>query len=127
VNSFKALTPYHDSCILFKSWRGWHRHVALVMLTFAMMTAIRHKTNAAPPKKDAITSSAKAPLLIRWSIQEIHRIAIKLAHRRVQPAHIIAWSSWRHAHQAQLAVPISGAQISKEKRNCNARFGCSRL
>jgi hypothetical protein len=39
--------------------------------------------------------------LIRWSIQEIRRIAIKLAHRRVQPAHIIAWSLWRRPHQAQ--------------------------
>jgi len=39
--------------------------------------------------------------LIHWSIQEIRRIAIKLAHRHVQPAHIIAWSLWRRAHQAQ--------------------------
>jgi transposase len=29
------------------------------------------------------------------------RIAIKLAHRRVQLANIIAWSLWRRAHQAQ--------------------------
>ena len=38
--------------------------------------------------------------LIRWSIQEIRRIASKLAQRRIQPAHIIAWSCWRRAHQA---------------------------
>jgi len=40
-------------------------------------------------------------LLIRWSIQEIRRIAIKLAQRRIQPAHVIAWSLWRRAHQAE--------------------------
>jgi hypothetical protein len=40
-------------------------------------------------------------LLIRWSIQEIRRIVIKLAQRRIQPAHIIAWSLWRRAHQAE--------------------------
>jgi SRSO17 transposase len=34
-----------------RSWHGWHRHVALVMLAFAMMTAIRHQANAVPPKK----------------------------------------------------------------------------
>lgn len=34
-----------------RSWHGWHRHVSLVMLAFAMMTAIRHQANAAPPKK----------------------------------------------------------------------------
>ena len=38
--------------------------------------------------------------LIHWSIQEIRRIATKLAQRRIQPAHIIAWSLWRRAHQA---------------------------
>jgi hypothetical protein len=36
--------------------------------------------------------------LIRWSIQEIRRIAIKLAQRRIRPAHVIAWSLWRRAH-----------------------------
>jgi hypothetical protein len=39
--------------------------------------------------------------LIRWSIQEIRRIAIKLTQRQIQPAHIIAWSLWRRAHQAE--------------------------
>jgi SRSO17 transposase len=31
-----------------RSWHGWHRHVSLVMLAFAMMAAIRHRANAAP-------------------------------------------------------------------------------
>jgi len=34
-----------------RSWHGWHRHVSLVMLAFAMMTAIRHQANAVAPKK----------------------------------------------------------------------------
>ena len=36
-----------------RSWHGWHRHVSLVMLAFAMMASIRHKANALPatPKK----------------------------------------------------------------------------
>jgi hypothetical protein len=38
--------------------------------------------------------------LIRWSIQEVRRIAIRLARKRIQPAHIIAWSLRRRAHQA---------------------------
>ena len=34
-----------------RSWHGWHRHVSLVMLAFAMMAAIRHRANVtAPPK-----------------------------------------------------------------------------
>jgi hypothetical protein len=38
--------------------------------------------------------------LIRWSIQEVRRLAIRMARRQIQPAHIIAWSLWRRAHQA---------------------------
>jgi SRSO17 transposase len=35
-----------------RSWHGWHRHVSLVMLAFAMMAAVRHRANTmAPPKK----------------------------------------------------------------------------
>ena len=35
-----------------RSWHGWHRHVSLVILAFAMMAVIRHHANGAtPPKK----------------------------------------------------------------------------
>jgi len=34
-----------------RSWHGWHRHVSLVMLAFAMMASIRHHANQAPPQK----------------------------------------------------------------------------
>ena len=70
------------------------------MLAFAMMTIIRHQANAAPLKKNN-ASSPDQTFLIRWSIQEIRRIAIKLAQRRIQPANVIAWSLWRRAHQAE--------------------------
>ena len=88
-----------------RSWHGWNRHVCLVMLAFAMMAAIRRKANAAtdttPQKtKAGRISQGKKFLLIKWSIQEIRRTAIKLAQRQIQPAHIIAWSTWRRAHQA---------------------------
>jgi SRSO17 transposase len=34
-----------------RSWHGWHRHVSLVMLAFAMMAAIRHQANHPAPQK----------------------------------------------------------------------------
>jgi SRSO17 transposase len=34
-----------------RSWHGWHRHVSLVMMAFAMMAAIRHQANQSIPKK----------------------------------------------------------------------------
>ncbi|OWK25955.1 hypothetical protein AJ87_48920 [Rhizobium yanglingense] len=72
-----------------RSWHGWHRHVSLVMLAFAMMAVIRYRANDRDaPKK---TADADHQDLIRWSIQEVRRIAttrpashkLRLRHRMV--------------------------------------------
>ena len=47
-----------------RSWHGWHRHVALVMLAFAMTAAIRHHANIATPPK---TKAWRARLLLQQS------------------------------------------------------------
>src|SRR3979409_2208177 len=60
-------------------------------------SATAQKNQTPPPGK---SQSITTPLLIRWSIQEIRRITTRLAQKRIQPAHIIAWSFWRRAHQA---------------------------
>jgi SRSO17 transposase len=44
-----------------RSWHGWHRHVALVMLAFAMMAAVRHRANTMPPPKTR--TRARPPVL----------------------------------------------------------------
>jgi hypothetical protein len=36
---------------------------------------------------------------VRWSVEEIRRVSLRLALRRIEPA-FIAWSAWRRAHQA---------------------------
>lgn len=36
-----------------RSWHGWHRHVSLVMLAFAMLAAVRRQANTAAPQKAA--------------------------------------------------------------------------
>jgi hypothetical protein len=33
-------------------------------------------------------------------MQEIRRIATRLARQQIHPIHVIAWSLWRRAHQA---------------------------
>jgi len=76
----------------------------MVMLAFAMMGRIRHHANPPQPKKNATPNQRKnktivASSLIRWSIQEVRRIAIRLAESGSN-RHIIAWSLWRRAHQA---------------------------
>jgi SRSO17 transposase len=44
-----------------RSWHGWHRHVALVMLAFAMLAAIRRRANERPPPKTAGRARWPAP------------------------------------------------------------------
>ncbi|SFL84344.1 Transposase DDE domain-containing protein [Methylobacterium pseudosasicola] len=40
-----------------RSWHGWHRHVSLVMMAFALLAVIHHHANAPPPKRRARTRS----------------------------------------------------------------------
>jgi hypothetical protein len=56
------------------------------------------RERAGSPKKSEAGSSGRN--LIGWSVQEIRRVAMRLAQRRIEPAHVIAWSLWRRAHQA---------------------------
>ena len=72
----------------------------------ARHAGLRHAGGHPPPRERAHTpknpdpARPEAPDLIRWSVQELRRIAVRLAQRRIQPAHVIAWSLWRRAHQA---------------------------
>ena len=43
-----------------RSWHGWHRHVWLVMLAFAMMAAIRRQANTPAPPKSSLTIIRKS-------------------------------------------------------------------
>jgi len=57
------------------------------------LAAIPHRgSQGFAPKKNA---DATTPSLIRWSIQEVRRLAIRLAKRSGDPAHIIASSPKR--------------------------------
>lgn len=61
-----------------RSWHGWHRHVSLVMLASVIGGVPTTHANA--------TQRA----LIRWSIQEIRRVATRLAQLRIEPAQSLA-------------------------------------
>ena len=82
--------------------RSWH---GMASPRLARHAGLRHDGHdPASGQCDASTANDTpdlcGPPLIRWSIQEIRRIAIRLAQRRIEPARIIAWSLWRRAHQA---------------------------
>jgi hypothetical protein len=70
------------------------------------------------PKNEASDQKTKPPL-IRWSVQEVRRIATRLAQRRIRPAHVIAWVLWRRAHQAaaqHAARQIKNATVMLSRR-----------
>src|SRR4051812_21953246 len=46
-----------------RSWHGWHRHVSLVMLAFAMLAVIRHHANQPPPPKTLPKLARPHPLV----------------------------------------------------------------
>jgi SRSO17 transposase len=43
-----------------RSWHGWHRHVSLVMLAFAILARVRRLANGPPPKTALIAKLAGA-------------------------------------------------------------------
>jgi SRSO17 transposase len=43
-----------------RSWHGWHRHVSLVMLAFAMLARVRRLANGPPPKTTLMAKLAGA-------------------------------------------------------------------
>ena len=54
-----------------RSWHGWHRHVSLVMLAFALLAVIRHRANTTlPPPKSAPSAPGQ-----RWSAGPSRRSA----------------------------------------------------
>jgi SRSO17 transposase len=78
-----------------RSWHGWHRHVSLVMLAFAMMAAIRHQANyAAPPK-------TLPPAAIRGLLRIASTRPSSTGRSRKSVASPCAWSS------AAFSPPIS--------------------
>ncbi len=98
-----------------RSWHGWHRHVSLVMLAFAMMAIIRHHANALPLKKTLPRLRMVKPSSSAGRSREIRRVAVKLAQRRIQPARVIAWSLWRRAHQAEARLAHIKRAMLKQK------------
>src|SRR5215207_4747303 len=87
---------------------------------------LRHDGRGAParpspdltPKKNR---RGQAAALVCWSVQDIRRVATRLAQRRIEPAFVIAWSAWRRAHQAVAQASHRKPHIASESCNCSAK------
>ena len=53
-----------------RSWHGWHRHVSLVMLAFAMLAAVRRRANETTPQKSHPVEQAR-----RWCVGRSRKFA----------------------------------------------------
>ena len=56
-----------------RSWHGWHRHVSLVMLTFALLAVIQHRANTTAPPPKSATPSRRCR---RWSAGRSRKSAV---------------------------------------------------
>jgi SRSO17 transposase len=55
-----------------RSWHGWHRHVSLVMLAFALLVVIRHWANTTPPPPKSAPNEPRR----RWCAGRSKRSAV---------------------------------------------------
>jgi hypothetical protein len=82
-----------------RSWHGWHRHVSLAMLVFAVLAITRRHANVTAEQTPTRVGRKGA----RSSAGPFRRFAVSL---RALPsaafgrAHPRLWSAWRRAHQA---------------------------
>jgi SRSO17 transposase len=58
-----------------RSWHGWHRHVSLVMLAFALLAVVRHRANTTPPPPKSMAAAPRR----RWSAGRSRRSAVSPA------------------------------------------------
>ena len=70
-----------------RSWHGWHRHVSLVMLAFAMMAAIRHHANDVPLKHCHVLRKAVVPDLLVDSGNPSYRDQARTTAHPTRPCH----------------------------------------
>ena len=100
-----------------RSWHGWHRHVSLVMLAFAMLAAIRHHANAAAaPKNQMRRCRGRAgPHPLVGPGNPPHRQAPRAAPHPARPRHRMVALATRHQAAARA--------LTSEAKNATVMLG----
>ena len=103
-----------------RSWHGWHRHVSLVMLAFAVLALTRHRANGAVEQTPP-----------RMSRQSARSSAGRSKRSVTSPRASRSTAYARHSSSlGQLGAaptkPAHNARNRSEDRNCNAR-PCGRI
>src|SRR4029077_6546279 len=100
-----------------RSWHGWHRHVSLVILAFAMMAAIQHQANKPAPKKTKSRATPKHPIS---SVGRSRKSAAQLNVSRESAFNPLMSSRGRSG--GGLIRPQHKNLISNKNHNCNAKL-----
>jgi len=79
-----------------RSWHGWHRHVSLVMLAFAMMAVVRHRAEMMTPSQ----KNAQALRRQRWCAGALVSSGDPASCRPLSPA-------WQRAGVCHCLVGVS--------------------
>lgn len=89
-------------------WKGWYRHITLVMLAQAYLTvtrleAVRQEVEAAPSKgQNEAETLGLTEELLPLTVPEVRHLIWKLVwQKRSNTAEILKWSRWRRKHQAR--------------------------
>jgi hypothetical protein len=106
-----------------RSWHGWHRHVSMTMLAFAMMAAIRNRANPPQPQKKRNVNHRQKPkqshgltdpLVYPGNSPHRHQTRAKTDH---------ASTHHRMVFLAQSSPGCSSTRtLQSKKGNCNARM-----
>ena len=89
-----------------RSWHGWHRHVSLVMLAFAMLSTIRHHANLTEPRS---SSRVSAP-----------------SQTARRPTHARQASSAGRSRKSAASLPASRNDASAQLTSSPGQFGDAR-
>ena len=113
-----------------RSWHGWHRHVSLVMLAFAMLAAIRCRANA-PPTSGSLASDCAIPGggcggLIAAAAYELPSRRQRVR-RRVACAAVAGACRSRGRAWAAGSRPVRSARTRRRSRRGSAGAGPSRV
>lgn len=85
-----------------RSYIGWYRHVTLVMLVLAVLTAICVKERD-PSREEAPNQMTQPPVAL--TVPEVRRLLARLIFPLCHTAlAVLAWSWWRRCHQGRASV-----------------------
>ncbi|MBY0431936.1 MAG: transposase, partial [Rhodospirillales bacterium] len=100
-----------------RSWQGWHRHVSLIMLAFALLMVIRHKAEAlAAPEKGGALNPSYGPMVSPGNPPS--HLALGSTSDRTGPGHrLVRLETMPSGHSAKSPSQTGDAAVIRAERH----------